>query len=59
MLWPAVLYQLYNGTIWTPLPAESSAGHTRLKPGVLFLWIMIDVLTEYQGMAKGSPCVIE
>ena len=53
------LYQLYNGTIWTPLPAESSAGHTCLTPGVLFLWIMIDVLTEFQGMAKGSSCVIE
>ena len=53
------LYQLYNGIIWTTLPAESSASHTCLTPDVLFLWIMIDVLTEYQDMAKGSPCVIE
>ena len=53
------MYHLYNCAILPP-PAESSASHTCLtiRQCALRLWIIIDVLTEYHGIARGSPCVV-
>ena len=57
-----MLYNLYSdlyGVLTVEIRCVPS-WHTCLTSGVLVLklWIMIDVLTEYQGMAKGSPCVV-
>ena len=43
-----------------PSPAESSASQTcfTVVEPILMLLIKIDVLTEYQGIAKGCPCVV-
>ncbi|CAB4007261.1 Hypothetical predicted protein [Paramuricea clavata] len=55
------LYQLCKCTSLPPTAAESSASHTCLTSGIFNLRresLQLCQVTEYQGIARGSPCVV-